>query len=69
MEKRKEETEEEVEVELESECDLCGGTGLVEKVEYECNDSTGYNTIAMPTGEMEECPECGGLLDHDDQDE
>lgn len=53
-----------------NECDLCGGTGLVEKVEYECNDSTGYNTIAMPTGEMENCPECGGLdIEPDDQDE
>lgn len=35
---------------------ICDGSGEVEKMEYECNDSTGYNTIAMPTGEMEPCP-------------
>lgn len=35
---------------------ICDGSGEVERMEYECNDSTGYNTIAMPSGVMEPCP-------------
>lgn len=36
--------------------DICDGSGEIERVEYECNDSTGYNSVVMGTGEMEPCP-------------
>jgi len=39
-------------------CEMCEGVGEVEDQEYECNDSTGYNTVVMGTGKMIPCPEC-----------
>lgn len=39
-------------------CSLCDGEGKVERMEYECNDSTGYNTIEHGTGIFDPCPEC-----------
>lgn len=44
--------------ETEVKCDTCKDTGEVEKLEYECNDSTGYNTVVMGTGQYEACPDC-----------
>lgn len=46
---------------------ICDGSGYVEKLDYECNDSTGYNTIVSGTGIMERCV-CN-LPDEDDRDE
>lgn len=45
---------------------ICDGSGYVEKMEYECNDSTGYNTVVSGTGKMERCV-CN--LDEGDRDE
>lgn len=39
-------------------CDICGGVGEYEELEYECNDSTGYNTIIHGTGRFKACPNC-----------
>lgn len=39
-------------------CETCQGTGEIEEMEYECNDSTGYNTVAMGTGKMLPCFDC-----------
>jgi hypothetical protein len=50
-------------------CDLCGGSGEVEKIEYERSDATGYNTVEHGTGIFSPCPECrpgGGDTDMDD---
>lgn len=58
------EVEEEIDEEV---CELCEGTGKVEKMSYECNDSTGYNTIVEGTGEYYNCPECN--QDDGDSDE
>lgn len=47
-------------------CDMCKGTGKVERIEYECDESTGYNTIEHPTGKFDPCPECNEDGDVDD---
>jgi len=39
-------------------CDICSGTGEYEEVEYESNDTTGYNNIIHDTGRVKPCPEC-----------
>lgn len=54
----KEAIQEEVDDEELIGCETCQGTGEVEEMEYECNDSTGYNTIAMGTGRMIPCHDC-----------
>jgi len=39
-------------------CALCEDKGVIEKVYYICDDSTGYNSIQESTGELVDCPEC-----------
>lgn len=34
---------------------ICDGSGYMPELEYECNDSTGYNTVVMETGRMIRC--------------
>jgi hypothetical protein len=47
--------------------DICDGSGKYEEMEYECNDSTGYNTLVSGTGRMLTCP-CSVDNEPNDQD-
>jgi len=39
-------------------CLLCEGKGIIKEVAYECEDYTGYNSIAYETGNLITCPDC-----------
>lgn len=39
-------------------CELCNGKGKIEEVEYDCDSSTGYNSIPYGTGRFIKCPDC-----------
>jgi Zn finger protein HypA/HybF involved in hydrogenase expression len=40
-------------------CMLCNGKRTVPRIEFECNASTGYQSMEHPTGEFDSCPNCG----------
>lgn len=39
-------------------CEFCGGTGRIERVEFQRDETTGYNTIEYATGVFDKCPMC-----------